>query len=69
MPTIPGLTCGNAHPVFSFNGGCSVNRLPTAVSERLPTPLFSDDFESVALSVVELVTERNRQELWIAGSG
>jgi hypothetical protein len=43
-PTTPGLTCGNGHPVVSFDADASVRHLRTAVPERIPARLFPGDF-------------------------
>src|SRR5215218_3707377 len=42
-PTTPGLTWGNARRWSSFNGGCFREGLRTAVLERIPALLSSDD--------------------------
>jgi hypothetical protein len=67
-PTTPQLTCGNARRGFSFNGGCFREGLRTAVLERIPALLSSDNYGS------SVEREAQGQVLWrvrvkVAGEG
>ena len=45
-PTTPGVDLRGRSPVVSFNGGCFREGLRTAVLERIPALLSSEDFGS-----------------------
>jgi hypothetical protein len=46
-PTTPGLTCGNARPWLLSIAAASARRLCTAVLERIPCDLTSEDARRV----------------------